>query len=178
MHCRTCANEVDGRAEICVKCGTKPSSGRKHCPACGTETPNPNQEICLACGVRVKAAPAADTSVVADLLYRGSGAVMVMSGLWNVVFAFLMFITMIWVCIGAWWIIPGMIALVQIGFGGFLIASGKNAKPFAFAPLVGFAASAMNLNMLGMMMDLVALVLGIIGFVLNNNNAAAGGERA
>lgn len=53
MYCRNCGAEVPEKAEICVKCGTKPMNAAKFCWNCGTETSDA-QEICVKCGVNLK----------------------------------------------------------------------------------------------------------------------------
>ena len=53
MYCRNCGAEVSDKAEICVKCGTKPMNATKFCWNCGTET-SEAQEICVKCGVSLK----------------------------------------------------------------------------------------------------------------------------
>ena len=59
MHCRNCGVEVAEKAEICLKCGTKPLRGDKFCHNCGGET-SPAQELCLKCGVRLTGAGGKD----------------------------------------------------------------------------------------------------------------------
>lgn len=163
MYCRTCATQVPAGTTVCTGCGVRPLAGRQYCPNCGQGTPNPNQEICLACGVRIRSTPAT-TMQTSDVLYRVSGALMLMSGLWNMFMSFIWFISLIWVCVGVFWIIPGALALVYTGAGIAAIATGNKAKPIAFVPAIGLVVSMLNLNFVGMMLDVFALVLGIVGY--------------
>jgi len=100
-----------------------------------------------------------------DILTRISGLVMLLSALWNGVYAFLLFISLIWVCVGAWWLVPMVLAVVQFCLGIGMMAMGHNVRPLAFSPFLGLLVSLCNLNFMAMFMDLVAIGLGIGGYV-------------
>lgn len=100
----------------------------------------------------------------ADIFYRITGGVMLLSGLWNAFMSFVWFLSFIWLCVGVFWIIPGLLSLCYVAAGVYLLATGKQTKVAAFAPGLGILISVMNLNLFGGMLDLVALVLGIVGF--------------
>jgi hypothetical protein len=99
-----------------------------------------------------------------DMAYRAAGGLMVLSGLWNMFMSAVWFLSLIWVCVGAFWLIPGLLSLAYAGLGVYLVATGRQLKLAAFGPLLGLAISLMNLNILGGSLDLLALVLGIVGF--------------
>ncbi len=177
MHCRTCAGPVVEKAEICVQCGVRPQAGKKFCQGCGGETPNLGQEVCLHCGVRLGRSPgeASGDSAFAkgDLFYRLAGLAMVLSGAWNAIISFILFFSMIIVCVGVFWIIPGILALVYMGCGVALGMSGNKFRLAAFLPILGFGISLMNFNLISLILDLTALTLGIIGFVQNREEDPA-----
>jgi len=100
-----------------------------------------------------------------DILTRISGLVMVLAALWNGVFAFLLFISMIWVCVGAWWLIPMVLAVIEFCLGVAMMALGDKVRPLAFSPFLGLVVSLCNLNFMALFMDLVAIGLGVGGFV-------------
>ena len=100
-----------------------------------------------------------------DALYRASGGVMVLSGLFNALAAFFWFISLVWVCVGVFWLIPLAIALTEVGVGILMLVTGRKFKLTAFMPLLGLVASVCNFNFMGGMLDLVAIGLGIGGFV-------------
>ena len=52
MFCRNCANEMDPRAVVCVKCGVPVGAGDTYCPNCAAPTP-PGAVICTNCGVQL-----------------------------------------------------------------------------------------------------------------------------
>ncbi|MBU3135418.1 NINE protein [Clostridium gasigenes] len=55
MYCKECGESiVNGKAVICVKCGTKKGQGKNYCQECGTSVPSANADVCLACGVKLK----------------------------------------------------------------------------------------------------------------------------
>lgn len=102
-----------------------------------------------------------DTS---DLFYRIEGGVMILSGLWNALLSFIWFFALVWVAVGCLWIIPGVLSLCYVGAGIYLLATGRQTRAVAFIPIGGIVVSMLNLNIIGGMLDLVALVLGIIGY--------------
>lgn len=52
MYCRNCGSVVNENAEVCIKCGCRPTNGNSYCQECGAIT-NANQEICIKCGCRL-----------------------------------------------------------------------------------------------------------------------------
>ena len=64
MFCRNCANEIDDKAVVCVKCGMRPNDGSAYCQACGKET-QPGAILCVHCGAQL-AVPAAQRKAGAD----------------------------------------------------------------------------------------------------------------
>ena len=57
MFCRNCANEMDPRAVVCVKCGVPAGVGDSFCPNCAAPTPA-GAVICTNCGVQLHSAGA------------------------------------------------------------------------------------------------------------------------
>lgn len=104
-----------------------------------------------------------------DVLYRVSGGVMVLSGLWNALMSGLLFLSLIMFCVGIFWLIPLLLSFCNIGIGIAMIVLGRKVPPFAFAPFLGMIASLCNMNFLGITLDLVAVGLGIGGFVTASN---------
>lgn len=56
MYCRNCGNEISDLAEICVKCGVRPKTGKSHCHNCGTKT-SEIQVVCISCGASLEEKP-------------------------------------------------------------------------------------------------------------------------
>lgn len=48
--CRNCANPMDPKAVVCVRCGTKAGMGYAYCSNCG-QPANPYSTLCPTCGV-------------------------------------------------------------------------------------------------------------------------------
>ena len=112
-----------------------------------------------------------DTS---DVLYRVSGGMTLLSGLFNGLLSAIWFLSMIWVCVGVFWLIPMAIALAQVLLGGLMLATGKQFKLTAFVPMLGIVASMCNFNFFGSVLDIVAICLGIGGFATYNQNQIEG----
>ncbi len=106
-----------------------------------------------------------------DVLTRVSGGVMMLAAIWNGIFSFLMFITMIWVCVGAWWLVPMVLAVVEFFCGLAMVVLGHNVRPLAFSPFLGLIVSLCNLNIMALFMDFVAIGLGVGGFVTYDADA-------
>ena len=52
MYCRTCGNEMNDNAELCVKCGVKKNVGSEYCQACGARTTS-DMVNCNKCGAKL-----------------------------------------------------------------------------------------------------------------------------
>ena len=53
MYCRSCGEEINDQAVICVKCGVPVFKGKEFCQQCGKPT-SPEHSICMSCGVNLK----------------------------------------------------------------------------------------------------------------------------
>lgn len=49
MYCRSCGNELQATADICMKCGVPRGRGNGYCPFCGARV-NPDAVVCVSCG--------------------------------------------------------------------------------------------------------------------------------
>ena len=108
-----------------------------------------------------------------DLLTRIAGGVMIIGAIWNFIFAVIQILLMIWICIGAWWIVPAILSIVQIAAGVFAIAKGHSLRPLAFAPFLGLVVSLCNLNFCALFIDVIAIGLGLGGwFTYQEPNSA------
>lgn len=112
-----------------------------------------------------------------DLLVRIAAGIDIVSALWNLLMAFVWFISLVWICVGVFW---GLVALFVIGeIVVAVFALVKGYTPFAVAgPAIGLVASVCNLNVLSGGLTLVSLVLMIVGIVMRgqeNEQAAASG---
>lgn len=52
-YCKTCGNQINPNAIVCLCCGCDPKRGNKNCHDCGVEI-NPEQIMCINCGVPLK----------------------------------------------------------------------------------------------------------------------------
>jgi len=59
-YCRNCGKELQGKPEICMNCGARPSTGNAYCPACGVAT-MAQAVICVKCGTGLVSSTAAST---------------------------------------------------------------------------------------------------------------------
>jgi hypothetical protein len=95
-----------------------------------------------------------------DLLARIGGFVMLVSAFWNVVVAAGWVLALIWVLVGALWLVPLGLALFELGIAVASIVFGYSRAGVA-APLIGLFVSLCNLNPVAMLLELLNLVLMI-----------------
>ena len=57
MFCRNCGEAMNPNQAICLKCGVNAGVGNSFCANCGQPV-NPNATVCLNCGVALKSAVA------------------------------------------------------------------------------------------------------------------------
>ena len=100
-----------------------------------------------------------------DILTRASGGVMMLAAIWNGIFAFFMFAATILMCVGVWWLVPFCMAFIEFFVGLAMVIMGHKVRPIAFSPFFGLIVSLANLNFMGLFMDMVAIGLGVGGFV-------------
>lgn len=163
MYCRTCGTGVESPNAACPGCGVWPRRGKAYCPSCGKVTPNPDQIMCVSCGCSLRDTSGTPTDT-ADVLFRVAGVCMLLSGLMNVLWALMLTLGLILMCVGVFWLIPMLVAVMYAGVGIVLAATGKQYRILVFTPVLGLMVSAVNFNVMGGMLDMVALVLGIIAF--------------
>lgn len=65
MYCRNCGSVVNEKAEVCIKCGCRPTNGNSYCQECGAIT-NANQEICIKCGCRLSGIVSSSGNILDD----------------------------------------------------------------------------------------------------------------
>ena len=53
MYCKTCGEVINPNQAICVKCGVKVGEGNSYCANCGNPM-NPGASVCLNCGFAAK----------------------------------------------------------------------------------------------------------------------------
>lgn len=107
-----------------------------------------------------------------DLVVRVGAGLELMAVLFNLLVAFMWFITMIWVLVGLLWAVVGLVALVEGGLAVFTMV--KGSSPVAFVgPILGLGVSLFNFNVMGGGLEVFVLVLMIVGMVLRGQEDAA-----
>ncbi len=59
MFCKNCGKEMNPNQAICLNCGVKTGAGETYCANCGN-TVTPGAAVCLNCGVAIKGAASGD----------------------------------------------------------------------------------------------------------------------
>lgn len=93
-----------------------------------------------------------------DLLARLGGVLMLASALWNVAVSAGWVLALIWFLVGALWLVPLALAVVQIGLALASVVFG-NHRAVVLGPLIGLFVSLCNLNLPAMMLELLNLGL-------------------
>ncbi len=64
MYCKQCGESINPNQAICVKCGVKVGEGNNYCFNCG-KTIDPTASVCLNCGFAVKKNMNSDKMILA-----------------------------------------------------------------------------------------------------------------
>ncbi len=104
-----------------------------------------------------------------DVLARVAAVIELMSVLFNLLLAFVWFISLIWVLVGVLWGLLGLVALVEAGIAVFILVRG--ASPLGIAgPVIGLVVSLCNFNFfLGVGAEVIVLCLLIGALVMRSN---------
>ncbi|MEZ4239948.1 MAG: hypothetical protein R3F59_28115 [Myxococcota bacterium] len=106
-----------------------------------------------------------------DLLARLGGLLMLVSAAWNVVAAVAWILSFFLFLVGFLWVIPLVLAFVQIGIALVSLAFG-NHRAVVAGPLIGLFVSLCNLNVPAMMLELLNL-----GLMVGSSVARAAEDR-
>lgn len=90
--------------------------------------------------------------------YQISGVLMVVSGMFNIMISGLVFLSLVWVCIGVFWLIPMFIGMAEIGVGVLAIA-GVRIPGLQAVSVLGLLNSMFLCNMWSALAEGVAAVL-------------------
>ena len=52
--CRNCGSQVMNNQAVCTKCGVRVGDGTSFCPHCAAAVQNPQQTVCMSCGMSLK----------------------------------------------------------------------------------------------------------------------------
>ncbi len=102
MYCRTCGNQMNDKAMVCVKCGVGRFVGTDYCQNCGSKTYE-NEDVCVEC--RKKLGRIVDPKVLRDESVNKGGQI---GG------KILLIIGLIWLFIG------GIEGLISIGYDPYM----------------------------------------------------------
>ena len=108
-----------------------------------------------------------------DVAARIGAAVEVIAILFNLLAAFLWFISFIWVLIGLLWGLVALVALVQGAIALFVMVKGYSPVGIA-GPLLGIGVSLCNFNFFAGSIEVLVLLLMIGALVLRGQEDAAG----
>jgi len=79
--------------------------------------------------------------------YKTAGIVNMVCGIFNLLYSASMILSLIWVCVGAWWIIPAAASAFQI-FIGFQMYQGQVSPQAKNSAIAGIAGGLMSFNIL------------------------------
>jgi hypothetical protein len=107
-----------------------------------------------------------------DLTARIGAGLELMAVLFNLLVAFMWFISLVWVLVGLFWALVGLMALVEAAIAVFVLVKGYTPLGIA-GPVIGIGVSVCNFNFMGGGLEAFALVLMIVGLVLRGQEDAA-----
>ena len=94
----------------------------------------------------------------AATLNRVAGGLSVLASISNMIMAMLWFFTLIWILVGAFWIIAGFFAFVEMVPGILLLVFGERFKAAPVSPILGILVSLCCLNWVGFFLEIAGLV--------------------
>lgn len=106
-----------------------------------------------------------------DLLARLGGMLMLASACWNVAWSVGWIFALIWFLVGALWLVPLVLAVVQVGLALASLVFG-NHRAVVLGPLLGLFVSLCNFNLPAMMLELLNL-----GLMVGSSVARAAEDR-
>jgi len=86
--------------------------------------------------------------------YKNAGIMMLISGFFNFTTAMIIVLSLIWVCIGVFWLVPAVGAAFQC-WVGFQMMQGN---PTSNGKVAGIVSAAINLNPLPLVLAILALM--------------------
>ncbi|MCA9492104.1 MAG: hypothetical protein KC621_19360 [Myxococcales bacterium] len=107
-----------------------------------------------------------------DLMARIAAGVEIMAVLFNLVLAFIWFISFVLLLVGIAWGLVALVALVEGALALFVVFKGYSPVGIV-GPLLGIGVSICNFNFFGGMIEMVVLMLMIGALVVRNNEIAA-----
>lgn len=90
--------------------------------------------------------------------YTTAGVAMLVSGVFNLWFGAMVFVMLVWVCIGFLWIFPILIGVLEIVTGARMLA-GQRVHSALPVGALGVVASLLNFNVFSLAAEVVALAL-------------------
>jgi hypothetical protein len=88
--------------------------------------------------------------------YKNIGVLMLISGVKGAIISFAWFISLIWVCVGAFWLITLAGAMVEIVVGAMMM-SGKVVTNPRIIAIIGIVNSVLCFNIIGVVLEAIAL---------------------
>lgn len=107
-----------------------------------------------------------------DLMARIAAGVEIMAVLFNLVLAFIWFISFVLLLVGIAWGLVALVALIEGIIAVFVIVKGYSPAGIV-GPILGIGVSVCNFNFFGGMIELVVLMLMVGALVVRNNEIAA-----
>lgn len=107
-----------------------------------------------------------------DLTARIAAGVELLAVLFNLILAFVWFLSLIIALIGVLWGLVGLVAVVEAVIAVFILVKGYSPVGIA-GPLIGIGVSLCNFNLVGGAMEVLVLALMIGSLVLRGQEDAA-----
>ncbi|MES2640931.1 MAG: hypothetical protein V4850_15685 [Myxococcota bacterium] len=89
--------------------------------------------------------------------YTDAGALTILSGVMNIIVGGLLFLTMVWVCVGVLWLVPMAVGVFQVVVG-ISMNGGKRTSAASYISIVGIIAGVCNFNPLGIGAAVLAML--------------------
>lgn len=107
-----------------------------------------------------------------DLTARIAAGVELLAVLFNLLVAFMWFLSLVWVLVGLFWGLVGLVALLEGVLCLFILVKGYSPVGI-LAPVLGLGVSLFNMNIMGGGLEFLCLILMIVGLVLRGQEDQA-----
>ncbi|MFZ5475719.1 MAG: hypothetical protein ACOZNI_02995 [Myxococcota bacterium] len=88
--------------------------------------------------------------------YTEAGFLMIVSGVLNAITAFIWFLSLFWICIGFFWVIPGCVGLWQ-AYVGYQMQVGTPQGSAKMGAIAGLVSGVFNMNPIAIVCALLAM---------------------
>lgn len=90
--------------------------------------------------------------------YQTAGILMLISGILTTLVSLGLILSLIWLCIGVFWVLTLAVGVAEIAIGAMILGGGKQPSGKVVA-ILGIIAGFLSGNMIGVVLEIVAVIM-------------------